>query len=155
MTDYEKVLATNRRARHDYELLHRFEAGIVLTGTEVKSAREGRVTLKDSYARVRDQELWLVGAHIAPYSHGNVFNHEPERERKLLVHRREIHKLFGETVRGGRTIVPLRVYLKGGRVKVELALATGRKRHDKRDAKRAREMVREAEAALSAHRRRG
>ncbi len=152
MSEFEKDLARNRKAWHNYHIVERFEAGIVLTGTEVKSARAGKVTLKDSYARVRGEELWLMNVHISPYSHGNVHNHEPERDRKLLMHRRQIHKLMGETIRGGLTLVPLRVYLKGGRIKVELALAKGKKQHDKRDAKRAQQLDREAQAALSSRR---
>lgn len=152
---YEKVLATNRKATHEYHILERFEAGIVLTGTETKSARGGRINLKDGHARVRGEELWLVGIHISPYSHGNVFNHDPDRDRKLLLHKRQIHKLFGETVRGGRTIVPLKMYLKGSRVKVELALAIGKKKHDKREAKRRAELDREARAAMGVRRDRG
>ena len=107
MSDYQKILATNRKATHNYHILERFEAGIVLTGTEVKSIRAGRLNLKDSYAKVRGEELWLVGVHISPYSHGNVHNHPPERDRKLLMRKREILKLFGATVLGGRTLVPL------------------------------------------------
>lgn len=152
MSDFEKDLARNRKARYNYHILDRFEAGIVLTGTEVKSARAGKVTLKDSYARVRGEELWLMGVHIAPYTHGNIHNHEPERDRKLLMHKRQIHKFMGETVRGGLTLVPLRVYLKGGRIKVELALAKGKKTYDKRDAKRAQQLDREAQAALDQRR---
>jgi SsrA-binding protein len=152
MSDYQKILATNRKATHNYHILERFEAGIVLTGTEVKSIRAGRLNLKDSYAKVRGEELWLVGVHISPYSHGNVHNHPPERDRKLLMRKREILKLFGATVLGGRTLVPLKVYLKDGRIKVELAVAQGKKLHDKRDAKRARQLDREAEAAVSARR---
>ena len=149
MSEFEKSLAANRKASHDYHILERFEAGIVLTGTEAKSARGGRITLKDGHARVRGEELWLVGVHISPYSHGNVHNHAPERDRKLLVHKRQIHKLFGEIMRGGRTIVPLRVYLKGSRVKVELGVAVGKKQHDKREAKRTKQLDREARAAMS------
>ncbi|MGD8374815.1 MAG: SsrA-binding protein SmpB [Acidobacteriota bacterium] len=152
MAEFEKALASNRRATHDYHILERFEAGIVLTGTEVKSARGGRVTLKDGHGRIKGEELWLVGVHIAPYSHGNVHNHEPERPRKLLLHKRQIQKLFGEIVRGGRTLIPLRVYLKGSRIKVELGLATGKKKHDKREAKRTKQMDREARASLSPRR---
>jgi SsrA-binding protein len=152
VSEYEKDLASNRKARHNYHLLDRFEAGIVLTGTEVKSARAGQVNLKDGYARVRNEELWLIGVHISPYSQGNVHNHEPERDRKLLVHKRQVLRLLGETVRGGLTLVPLRMYLKGGRIKVELALAKGKRVHDKRDAKRARQMDREAEAAMGRRR---
>ena len=148
MSDYEKDLATNRKARHLYHLLERFEAGIVLTGTEVKAVRERRVNLKDGYARVRGGELWLLSVHISPYSHGNVHNHEPERDRKLLLRKRQILKLLGETVRGGRTLVPLRIYLEGAHIKVELALAQGKKLYDKRQAKRAQQMDREAAAAM-------
>lgn len=154
MPEFQKVLATNRKATHDYHILERFEAGIVLTGTEVKSIRDGRMNLKEGYARVRDEELWLVGVHVSPYSHGNVHNHEPVRDRKLLLHKRQIMKLFGETVRGGRTLVPLKAYLKDGRIKIEIGLAVGKKQHDKRDAKRKKEMDREARAALSGRPRR-
>ena len=152
MGDYEKVLAMNRRATYLYHIHERFEAGIVLTGTEVKSIRDGRVNLKDGYARVKKEELWLLSVHVSPYSHGNVHNHEPERERKLLIHKREVLKLLGETVRGGRTLVPLRIYLKNDRIKVEIGLATGKKLYDKRDAKRAQQLDREAQAALSSRR---
>ena len=153
MAGFEKVLATNRKATHEYHILERFEAGIVLRGTEAKSIRAGQINLKEGYARVRDEELWLVGVHVAPYSHGNVHNHDPDRERKLLLHKREIMKLFGETVRGGRTLVPLRAYLKDGRVKIEIGLAVGKKQRDKREAKRAKQLDREARAALSERRR--
>jgi len=152
MSDFQKVLATNRKATHEYHILDRFEVGIVLTGTEVKSIRAGRINLKDSYARVRKEELWLIGVHVSPYTHGNLHNHPPERERKLLMHKREILKLFGKTVLGGRTLVPLKVYLKDGRIKVELGLAQGKKQHDKRAATRARMLDREAQAAVSGHR---
>lgn len=154
MSEFEKIVASNRKATHDYHILDRFEAGVVLTGTEVKSIRDGQIQLKDGYAQVKDEEIWLIGVHISPYSHGNLHNHPPERDRKLLLRRREILKLLGETTRGGRTIIPLKVYLKGGRVKVELGLAIGKKQHDKRDAKRAREADREAAAAMSARRQR-
>jgi len=154
VAEFQKILAQNRKAGHDYHLLERFEAGIVLTGTEVKSIRDGRIQLKDSYAQVRGDELWLIGVHVSPYSHGNINNHLPERARKLLMHRREIGKLLGETTRGGRTVVPLKVYLKDGRIKVEIALAVGKKAHDKRDAKRARELDREAAAAIRGRRER-
>ena len=152
MAEYEKVLATNRKATHLYHILERFEAGIVLTGTEVKSVRAGKVNLKDGHARVRNEELWLVGVHISPYSHGNLHNHPPERDRKLLMRKRQILKFLGETVRGGRTLVPLKVYLRDGRIKVEIALAQGKKLHDKREAKRTRQLDREARAAMSPRR---
>ena len=152
MAEYQKVLATNRKATHLYHILERFEAGIVLSGTEVKSIRAGRVNLKDGHARVRNEELWLVGIHISAYTHGNIHNHPPERERKLLMHKRQVLKLMGETIRGGRTLVPLKVYLKDGRIKVEIGLAQGKKLHDKREAKRTRQLDREARAAMSPRR---
>jgi SsrA-binding protein len=130
------TLASNRRARREYEILERFEAGVSLLGTEVKAARQGRVQLKDSYVEVRDGEAWLMGAHIGPYSHGNLQNHEPERPRKLLLKRRELDRLFGRTTIRGQTCIPLSVYLKGNRIKIEIALARGRKLYDKRRAEK-------------------
>lgn len=138
-----RVLAANRKAAHDYHLLERLEAGIALTGTEVKAARLGRVQLKDSHVEVRDGEAWLVGAHISPYSHGNRENHDPERPRKLLLRRREIDKWIGRMAVKGLTVIPLSVYLKGNRVKLELALAQGKKLYDKRAAERKKEAERE------------
>ena len=138
----EKLISDNRRARHDYHLLDRFEAGLVLSGTEVKSLRAGRATLGQAYADVRDGEAWLHGAEIATYDQGNRANHDPDRPRKLLLHRREIDRLYGQVREKGVTIVPTRLYFKDGRVKVELALARGKELHDKRrdiadrDAKR-------------------
>lgn len=143
-----RVLASNRRARHDYHLHDRFEAGMVLTGTEVKSVREGRVQLKDSYVEIRDGEAWLVGAHVGPYTHGNRDNHDPERSRKLLLHRRELDKLFGRTTLRGYTVVPLTVYLKDNLIKLEIALAEGKKRFDKREAARRKQMEKEAREAI-------
>lgn len=143
-----KVLTENRQARHDYIVLARYEAGLVLTGTEVKAARAGMVQLKDAYAQVRDNEAWLINAHISPYSHGNRQNHDPLRDRKLLLHRREIDKLLGRTRDGGLTIIPLRLYLKKGRIKCELALARARRLHDKRALEREREKQAEARQAL-------
>jgi SsrA-binding protein len=137
------VLATNRAASHHYHLFQRFEAGIVLTGTEVKSARQGKVNLKDAYARVTGGEVFLHHAHISPYTQGNRENHEPLRIRKLLLHAREIRKLARETVTTSLTLVATRMYLKQGRIKVELALARGKKLHDKREASRRREVDRE------------
>jgi len=148
----EKLIASNKKALHDYFILEKFEAGMVLAGTEVKSAREGRVNLKESYALVRDGEAILVGCHISPYSHGNRENQDPTRTRKLLLHRAEIRKLIGKTQEKGLTLVPLRVYLKRGRVKLELGLARGRKLHDKRDAERRKEADREARAAMKERR---
>ncbi len=139
------ALASNRRARHDYEILDKFEAGLVLVGTEVKSIRAGRIQLKDSYVEIRNGEAWLVGAHVSPYSHGNRQNHDPERPRKLLLNRREIDKIFGRTTLHGLTCVPLSVYLKKNRIKVEIALARGRKLYDKRQEKKKRQVQREME----------
>lgn len=144
----QRQLASNRKARHDYHLLDRFEAGIVLTGTEVKSVRQGKVQLKDSYVEIRDGEAFLIGAHISPYSHGSRENHDPERQRKLLLSRRELDKLFGRTKLRGATIVPLAVYLKGHLIKLEIALAEGKKHYDKRETERRREMEREAREAI-------
>jgi len=143
-----RVLARNRRARHDYEILETFEAGMALSGTEVKSARDGRVQLKDSYVEIRDGEGWLVGAHISPYSHGNLMNHDPERPRKLLLKRRELDRLFGRSLLKGQTVIPLSVYLKGNWIKIEIALARGKKLHDKRQAEREKIARQEADEAI-------
>jgi SsrA-binding protein len=151
-----KVVATNRRARHDYEILDVIEAGLVLVGTEVKSLREGKVVLADAYARVDEGELWLHGTHIAPYGQADAFGgHDPERPRKLLVHRGEIDELRGRTQRESLTLVPLSVYFRDGRAKIELAVARGRRRHDKRQAIAAREASREAQRAVADRNRRG
>jgi SsrA-binding protein len=144
----EKTVATNRKARHEYDILETFEAGLALRGTEVKSLREGQVTFKDSYVDVQDAEAWLIGCHVSPYHHGTDANHDPERRRKLLLHRREIHRLAGRTSERGLTIVPLRLYFKSGRAKLEIGLARGRKLHDKRSALRERETRREMDRAL-------
>lgn len=143
-----KILAANRQASHNYHLLERFEAGLALTGTEVKSARDGKVQLKDSYGEVVGNEAWLKNAHISPYSHGNRQNHDPLRARKLLLHRKEIDKLLGKTREKGLTLIPTKVYLKNGRIKCELALAKAKKVYDKREAERARETQAEARAAI-------
>lgn len=143
-----KVLARNRKARHDYHILETFEAGMELTGTEVKSARAGKIQLKDSYVEVRGGEAWLVGAHISPYTHGNRENHDPERPRKLLLHRREVDKLFGRSTIKGQTVVPLAVYLKGSWIKVEIALAQGKKLYDKRRAEKEKVVERETREAV-------
>jgi SsrA-binding protein len=141
-------LATNRRARHDYHILESFEAGIRLSGTEVKAARSGKVQLKDSFVEFRNGEAFLVGVHISPYSHGNRENHEPERPRKLLLQKRQIERLFGRTLLKGHTVVPLSVYLKGNWIKVEIALAQGKKLFDKRESERRKELDREAADAV-------
>jgi SsrA-binding protein len=144
----EKLIAENRKARHEYHLLERFEAGIALTGTEVKALREGQATIQRAYADVRDGEVWLVGAHIPEYAKGNIANHDPDRERKLLLHRREIESLIGKVHEKGLTLVPLRLYFKGGRAKVELALARGKELHDKRRDIARRDADRQIERAL-------
>jgi SsrA-binding protein len=146
--DEVRVLARNRRARHDYDVLETFEAGLALTGTEVKSARAGRVQLKDSHVEVRDGQAWLVGAHISPYEAANRWNHDPERDRKLLLHRREVDKIFGRTQAKGMTAIPLAVYARGNWIKAEIALAQGKKLYDKREAARRRILDREAEEAV-------
>jgi len=145
-----RELASNRRARHDYHILETFEAGLRLTGTEVKAARLGKVQLKDSFVEVRNNEAWLVNAHISPYSHGNRENHPPERDRRLLLKKRQIDRLFGRSQLKGQTVVPLSVYLQGNWIKVEIALAQGKKQYDKREAIRERELDREAAAAVKA-----
>jgi SsrA-binding protein len=144
----EKVVATNKKAFHNYFILEKMEAGICLLGTEVKAIREGRLNLKDSYAMVQSGETYLVNCHISPYSHGNRENHDPTRSRKLLLHLREIRKLIGKTQEKGLTLVPLRVYLKKERVKVELGIARGKKLIDKRETERRKEADREAKAAM-------
>jgi SsrA-binding protein len=144
----EKLIVENRRARHDYQLLERFEAGIVLQGTEVKSLRAGRATLGQAYADVRDGEAWLHGAEIAIYDQGGRENHEPTRPRKLLLHRREIDRLYGQAREKGLTLVATKLYFKDGRVKVELALARGKDVRDKRRTVADREAKRQIERAL-------
>lgn len=139
----DPILARNRAASHEYHLVDRWEAGVVLTGTEVKSIRAGQVNLKDAYAKVRGSEVFLYNAHVSPYSQGNRENPDPLRVRKLLLHAREIRKIDRLTTSGGVTLVPLRMYLKGGRIKVEIALAKGKKAHDKRESIRARDLDRE------------
>lgn len=143
-----KILSDNRQARHNYFLMDRFEAGLVLTGTEVKSAKSGQIQLRDSYAAIEKNEAWLLNAHISEYSHGNRENHSPVRGRKLLLHRREIDKLLGKTREKGLSLIPTKIYLKGGRIKCELALARGKKQHDKREAERARTAETEARDAV-------
>jgi SsrA-binding protein len=147
-----KLIADNRRARFDYELLERFEAGIVLVGTEVKSLRDGRVTLAQAYADVRDGEVWLIGAEIAEYAQGNIANHEPTRDRKLLLKRAEIADLTSKVREKGQTIVPTRLYFKDGKVKLEVALARGKERADKRRTIVDRDAKRQMERALKSRR---
>jgi len=144
----EKLIADNRKARHEYELLERIEAGIVLQGTEVKALREGRATIQRAYADLRGNEAWLVGANIASYDKGGFANHEPERDRKLLLHRREIDRLRGRVQEQGLTLVPTRLYFKDGRAKVEIALARGKQVRDKRRDIAKREADRQIERAL-------
>ena len=143
-----KILSDNRQAGHNYFLMERFEAGLVLTGTEVKAAKDGKVQLKDAYAAVLSNEAWLINAHISQYSHGNRENHPPVRNRKLLLHRREVDKLLGITREKGLALIPTKMYLKGGRIKCELAVAKGKKLHDKREAERARTAEAEARAEM-------
>jgi len=130
--DNIKIIATNRKARHDYQILNTFEAGIVLQGTEVKSLRQGKANLKDSYAIIKNGELFLLNMHISPYSHGTAYNHDPLRTRKLLLHRHEIRRLIGQVQEKGLTLVPLKIYFKNGIAKVELALVRGKKLYDRR-----------------------
>jgi SsrA-binding protein len=145
----QRDAAVNRAAAHNYFLLEKFEAGMVLTGTEVKSIRAGRANLKDAYGLIKDGELFLLNAHIGHYEHGNIFNHEPLRTRKLLVHSTELRKLIGKTQQKGMTLIPTRLYFKNGRVKVEMALAKGKQLWDKRETERRRTADREAREAIA------
>ena len=145
----ERDASVNRAASHNYFLLEKFEAGIALRGTEVKSIRGGRANLKDAYGLVKEGELWLINAHIGEYDHGNIFNHEPLRTRKLLVHRSELNKLIGKTQQKGLTLIPTRMYFRNGRVKVELALAKGKQTWDKRETERRKTADREAREAIA------
>src|SRR5438128_10443578 len=145
----ERDAAVNRIAAHNYFLLEKFEAGIALTGTEVKSVRSGRANLKDSYGLIKDGELWLLNCHVGPYEHGNIFNHAPLRTRKLLVHREEIRKLTGKTQQRGLTLIPTRMYFKNGRVKVELALAKAKQLWDKRETEVSKTAAKEAREAIT------
>ena len=143
-----KILSDNRQASHNYFLMERFEAGIVLVGTEVKAARAGKIQLKEAYASIEGNEAWLVNAHISEYSHGNRENHPPIRNRKLLLHRREIDKLLVETRDKGLQLIPTKIYLKGGKIKCEFAIAKGKKLHDKRESDRKRTAEDEAKAEI-------
>ncbi len=145
----ERDAAVNRAASHNYFLLEKFETGLVLTGTEVKSIRAGRANLKDAYGLVKDGELWLLNAHIGPYEHGNIFNHEPLRTRKLLVHKDELRKLVGKSQQRGLTLIPLRLYFRHGKAKLELALARGKQLWDKRETERRKTADREAREAIA------
>jgi SsrA-binding protein len=149
----ERDAAVNRIASHNYFLLEKFEAGVALTGTEVKSVREGLASLKDAYGLVKDGELWLLNCHIGPYEHGSYANHAPLRTRKLLMHKEEIRKLIGKTQQKGLTLIPTRIYFKNGRVKVELALAKGKQHWDKRETERRRTADKEARDAIARSRR--
>lgn len=151
--DSHKIVATNRKAFHDYFVQETHEAGLVLTGTEIKSVRAGAVNLRDAYAQVRDGELWMQNAHISPYEAGNRFNVDPYRPRKLLMHRKEINRLMGRAQEKGLTIVPLRIYLKKNRAKVEIALVKGKKQYDKRESIGKRDADREIERAVKARQR--
>ena len=138
-----KTVATNRKARFEYQLLETFEAGLVLKGTEIKSVRRGQISLQEAYVRTDGKQAWLVGAHIAPYEHASAFQHDPDREKKLLLNKREIRELYDAVRIKGLTIIPMRVYLKGGRAKVEIAIAKGKKKYDKREAIKKRDFERE------------
>lgn len=146
--DASKVLSDNRQAGHNYFLLDRYEAGMVLTGTEVKAAKGGKVQLREAYAQIEEREAWLLNAHISEYSHGNRENHSPVRKRKLLLHKREIEKLLAATREKGLSLIPTRLYLKNGRIKCEIAIAKGKKLHDKRETERAKTAEDEARAAV-------
>jgi SsrA-binding protein len=150
----ERNVSQNRAASYNYHLLEKFEAGLVLTGTEVKSLREGKASIRDAYAAIRRDEIWLLNCHIPEYLPGGPFNHDPLRPRKLLLSRREIDKLIGKTQPKGLTLVPLRIYFKNGKAKCEIALARGKKQYDRRQAEREREARREADQAMYRSRRR-
>ena len=144
----QKIIADNRKAHHDYHLIETFEAGVALLGTEVKSIREGGANLRDSFARIEDGEVWVYNLHINPYRNRGYSDHEPTRKRKLLLHRHEIRKLIGKTVEKGMTLVPVRMYLKDGRVKIAVSLAKGKQDHDKRETIKRREVDRETRSAV-------
>ena len=148
----EKIAAVNRQARHNYHILDSYETGMVLQGTEVKSIREGKLNLKESYGAVKSGEIWLLNCHISPYSHGNRMNHDPLRPRKLLLNRNEIRKLIGKVTERGMTLVPLKVYFKNGRAKCEIALAKGKQVHDKRETEKKKVTERETRQAIKERR---
>lgn len=143
-----KLIVKNKKARFEYEILETVEAGMVLQGTEIKSLREGRVNLKESFARIHNGEVWLEGCHISPYSHGNVHNHDPLRPRKLLLHKRQIDQLTGKVEQKGLTLIPLAIFLSNGKAKLDLAVGRGKKLHDKRETARRKTVQREIEAEL-------
>jgi SsrA-binding protein len=149
----QRVVADNRKAFHDYHVLDTWEAGVALLGTEIKAIREGRVNLRDSFARLDKGEIWLMNVHISPYSHTGYAHHEERRQRKLLLHRHEIQKLAGQVNQKGLTLVPLQMYFKNGRIKIALALVKGKQAHDKRETLRRREVDRETRAAVKARNR--
>lgn len=149
-TTQNKLLSENRKARHDYHLLESYEAGLSLTGTEVKAARAGKVQLREAYARISNGEAWLVNAHISEYSHGNIMNHMPGRDRKLLLHRAEIRKLQESTREKGLSLIPTKLYLKNGKVKIEICVAKGKQLHDKRETERNKTAEQEARQAIRA-----
>lgn len=146
--EQSRTVAQNRKAFHDYEILDKFEAGLVLRGTEVKSLREGKVNLKDSYVIFREGEAFLLNTHISPYRHGNLANHDPERTRKLLLQKREIEKIAGTVTQKGLTVIPLKIYFKEGKAKVEIAIVRGKKLFDKRETERRKEADRETASAI-------
>lgn len=148
----EKIITTNRKAWHDYHVLDRVEAGIVLAGTEVKSLRQGKASLAEAYARIEDGEVWLINVNIPQFKQGSYFNHEPKRKRKLLLHHSQIRKLFGKTAEKGLTLIPLRMYFSGPYVKVELGLCRGKREYDKRDAIKEREAKRNIERSMRKNR---
>jgi len=141
----EKIICQNKKARHDYHIIDTYEAGLVLKGSEVKSCRSGRANLKDSYAQIKDGEIYLVNTHISPYTYAHQFNHDPLRERKLLFHKSEIKRLYGKIREKGFTLIPLKMYFKNGKAKVEMAVAKGKRLHDKRDDIRRKDLAREVE----------
>jgi len=151
----EKIITVNRKAYYRFHILESLEAGLVLTGTEIKSIREGRVSLRDAYAQTKDGEVWLLGMHIARYAAAGPFNHDPTRPRKLLLHRYQIDRLIGQLSAKGLTLVPLKLYLKGGKAKVEMGLAKGKKLYDKRRALKEKEVEREIKRAIKWHKQRG
>lgn len=144
----QQLIARNKKAYYNFDILTEFEAGMVLLGTEVKSLREQRANLKESFARIKNGEVWLENCHISPFSHGNLLNHKPTRSRKLLLHRREISKIIGQVTQKGRTLVPLALYFKGGKAKVKLGIAKGKRAHDKREIRKQRVIEREIQAEL-------